>query len=426
MRIPTLCTDYDELMLDLKIYGKLISTPQQSFDEMRQALFEEFKLSEPFPTLERNRYELSRQVSNEYKIKYESEIVLQDNEELVDLTKDATEIKDVSFEDLTPLVSSVKSLFVYEEQVTDNLRDSILAQYDLETGEELGIIDVAKTEETFGSVKQDESLIVSDEEFNGMLGVSDEESDYDDDPDSYVDTDSYNEESNTEEYDEEGYDEEEEPYEDEEEPYEDEEEPYEDEEESYEDSYDEDEEGYDEDEEGYDEDESSTEDEYIIDEDEYEDEDDPDSYEDFSDLEEKLTSTVVNSNENSSSSTFIEHMTGEKIEDNSDDFDISSTFINNIKEKPKVPTKSNASFMPDLDDIDIKVPVVEQEVAPKPVEVKPPVQEPTQVPTDLRAFLRSNPNCRVEVALKYFSKKEIEDAIKRGRIIKRNGTLRSM
>lgn len=422
MRIPTLCTDYDELMLDLKIYGKLISTPQQSFDEIRQALFEEFKLSEPFPTLERNRYELSRQVSNEYKIKYESEIVLQDNEELVDLTKDATEIKDISFEDLTPLVSSVKSLFVYEEQVTDNLRDSILAQYDLETGEELGIIDVAKTEETFGSVKQDESLIVSDEEFNGMLGVSDEESDYDDDPDSYVDTDSYNEESNTEEYDEEGYDEEEESYEDEEEPYEDEEEPYEDEEESY----DEDEEGYDEDEEGYDEDESSTEDEYIIDEDEYEDEDDPDSYEDSSDLEEKLTSAVSNSSENSSSSTFIEHMTGEKIEDNSDDFDISSTFINNIKEKPKVPTKSNASFMPDLDDIDIKVPVVEQEVALKPIEVKPPVQEPTQVPTDLRAFLRSNPNCRVEVALKYFSKKEIEDAIKRGRIIKRNGTLRSM
>lgn len=426
MRIPTLCTDYDELMLDLKIYGKLISTPQQSFDEMRQALFEEFKLSEPFPTLERNRYELSRQVSNEYKIKYESEIVLQDNEELVDLTKDATEIKDVSFEDLTPLVSSVRSLFVYEEQVTDNIRDSILAQYDLETGEELGIIDVAKTEETFGSVKQDESLIVSDEEFNGMLGVSDEESDYDDDPDSYVDTDSYNEESSTEEYDEEGYDEEEEPYEDEEEPYEDEEEPYEDEEESYEDSYDEDEDGYDEDEEGYDEDESSIEDEYVIDEDEYEDEDDPDSYEDSSDLEEKLTSAVSNSSENSSSSTFIEHMTGEKIEDSSDDFDISSTFINNIKEKPKVATKSNVPFVPDLDDIDIKVPVVEQEVAPKPVEVKPPVQEPTQVPTDLRTFLRSNPNCRVEVALKYFSKKEIEDAIKRGRIIKRNGTLRSM
>ena len=79
-KIPTLYTDYRELILDLDIYGKIVSTPQQSIQELRDTLFEEFKLRKPLPTLEYKRYELSRLGNPDYRIRYNRELELQDYE----------------------------------------------------------------------------------------------------------------------------------------------------------------------------------------------------------------------------------------------------------------------------------------------------------------------------------------------------------
>ena len=55
-KIPTLYSDYPECILDLDIYGKIVATPQQSMEEMKKSLFEEFQRRKPYPTLEYKRY----------------------------------------------------------------------------------------------------------------------------------------------------------------------------------------------------------------------------------------------------------------------------------------------------------------------------------------------------------------------------------
>ena len=46
-----------------------------------------------------------------------------------------------------------------------------------------------------------------------------------------------------------------------------------------------------------------------------------------------------------------------------------------------------------------------------------------KVPTDLREFVRKNPNCEMSLALKYFSKKEIDRQLSLGRVFKRKNRL---
>lgn len=63
---------------------------------------------------------------------------------------------------------------------------------------------------------------------------------------------------------------------------------------------------------------------------------------------------------------------------------------------------------------------------PQPPPVVPP-QESTgrgSEPTDLRQFLRKHPRCEYDFALKYFTKKQINDAIKMGKIVKKGNILK--
>lgn len=57
-----------------------------------------------------------------------------------------------------------------------------------------------------------------------------------------------------------------------------------------------------------------------------------------------------------------------------------------------------------------------------PVTQPPPPQE--SEPTDLRHFLRKYPNSEISFVLQYFTKKQVEQAIKTGKIAKRGSTLR--
>ena len=51
-------------------------------------------------------------------------------------------------------------------------------------------------------------------------------------------------------------------------------------------------------------------------------------------------------------------------------------------------------------------------------------KELEQLSTDIRQFLRKHPRCEYEFALKYFTKKQINDAIKIGKIVKKGNILK--
>lgn len=165
-KIPTLYSDYQEVVVDLNIYGKIISTPQQSLDAMRQSMYEEFRVQKPMPTMEQSRYELSRRVSEQYLIKYNEELKLQFGESLVEFDS-SNIIENPDFRDLSPLIPEVQQVFSYEQRVTDSLRDEIIQKYSIETGEDLNF-DVHQTEMKQGTVKEDESLIVEDDELERL------------------------------------------------------------------------------------------------------------------------------------------------------------------------------------------------------------------------------------------------------------------
>ena len=496
-KIPTLYSDYRECMLDLDIYGKIVATPQQSIQELTETLFEEFQRIKPMPTLEYKRYELSRLVNPDFRIAYNKELELQDNERLLDLQSDAeASFENIDFEDLTSLIPTTKELFSYENHITDDVRNEIIAKYDLSTGEEFKP-GISQTENIVGSVTENDNLVLSEEKI-ANLGVDESEDEVtmaedpmkveslateqedvkyeidddevmleDSDSDDYTDYDSdddsensedgdtlddYNEEESEEsdddyaDYDSDDSDSDEDDYgdydesEDSEDDYDESEsdEESEEDEDGYED-YDDDSEGsddyddYDSDEESEDsngidgssEEESESDD---SDDDDYGDYDSDDSEDDYEDYDSDDSDTEddyedYDSDAETSGSTDEESVeqanigVAEKsIDLDDDDFDVSS-FIDSVQDEPVV-EKSE--------------PIVNKSVETPitPIQVKtnaPPQSEiidRSAEPTEIRAFLRKHPRCEYEFALKYFTKKQINDAIKIGKIIKKGNILK--
>ena len=171
--LPTLVKSYDECILDITVYGSVVSLPQPSEEELKKILFEEFKQRKPMPTLEAKRYELSRKVSSDYKILYTRELELQTNEHLLDLkSKRTSNPEPVDFNSLSSLVEDAKHIFVYDSDMHDIDRAEIIAKYDLETGDDL-VLGVSEVERNFGSTELADDLVLSDEQVSS-LGVEEQ------------------------------------------------------------------------------------------------------------------------------------------------------------------------------------------------------------------------------------------------------------
>lgn len=427
-------------MLDLRVYGKIISTPQQSIAEKRDSLFKEFKLCKPFPTLEEERYKLSPSVSLEYKINYDRQLIFNDNESAIDLSESGTVLKTVSDEKPCEALSDN---FRYESKVTDSLRDEIIKKYDLDTGEVFAM-GIASTEKKFGSVKFEISNIYDEEEDSGVLSEEEkpveealenaddeevmetedlEEAD-DSDEAEEADSDEVEEDDSEEELD----DEDEDLYD--EDDYEDltEDEDSEDEDSDEEDSEDEDEEDFEEDEEEdfEDSEDEDSEEEDLDEEDEdlYEDEE-----EDYEDEDSYVDVTEEDDEEEDEDDEDLEEEYEDLEEDDTEESGVSTE--EPVESAPKTIAKPKF-YVPEIEDDDVDSFIESRQE--KPIKQETPVQENTpvarapslQAPTDLRTFLRQHPNCKIEEVLKYFSKREVESEILKGRIIKRNGTLRSL
>lgn len=464
IKIPTLYSDYRECMLDLDIYGKIVATPQQSIQELTETLFEEFQRRKPMPTLEYKRYELSRLVNPDFRIAYNKELELQDNERLLDLQSDLeASFENINFEDLTSLIPTTKELFSYENHVTDDMRSEIISKYDLSTGEAFKP-GVNQTENIVGSVSEDDSLTLSEEKIE-KLGVDESEADitmaedpmevvrfegnseevkyeieddevtldddysaeddtvsdsgsgdsesvdYDSEEDESSDYDDYDSEDGDDEYETEtesdddvGAQETDDDYDD----YDSESEEDSDDEDyssdSEEDSDDEDYDDYDSDSEedldDYDSEDTETESEEYNEDDSESEED----YDDYGESEDEPPDEVKN------------HGVAEKSIDLDDDFDVSS-FIDSVQDEP---VTKQSEYIVDK--------VVETPITPLEVQSsnrpQPEIIDRASEPTEIRAFLRKHPRCEYDFALKYFTKKQINDAIKIGKIIKKGNILK--
>ena len=475
-KIPTLYSDYKECILDLDIYGKIVATPQQSIQELTDTLFEEFKRRKPLPTLEYKRYELSRLVNPEFRIAYNKELELQDNERLVDLDKSFSTLGSIQFEDLAPLIDEVREAFSYEMNITDSVRQDIISKYDLETGEEFKP-GIQETENIVGTTYEDSDTVLTDEEIENLgvdedysvldineddtpekyedesdIEVDDDFVDYDAEEDSTDDIESEDDDDSsfedysddTEDTDEADFDDySEEQTEDDadfsdydtEESSEDSsdfddysEEPTEDDDSDLDsfDDYSEEEQSEDEDDfSDYDTEESSEDDTDFSD---YESEEDSDDFADYE--EESEDDNSFEDYEEEESDEIYEEDVGDSDEDSFDEYDYTEetgvdedyseepSFIDSVYDSQN----QDEQIAEPVKQVEVQTPVtpamIHNEVP------KPQVIDRSAEPTDIRAFLRKHPRCEYEFALQYFTKKQINDAIKIGKIIKKGNILK--
>ena len=375
MKIPTLYSSLQELYLDVSIYGKIVSARPRNKDELREVLFEEFKLSHPLPSLELQRYELSDLISDDFDIGDE-ELSLSENESLIDITDEGVTL-DIS-ESYEEVPDDIRVLYNYENRVTDELREKYLSY---------GIEEFEGDASILGTVTPNEDSVLTDEEVEQLEngGIS-EEPEYEEEQglEFEFDSDDSEEDEYEEEYEEEVDDSDE--YEEDSDEYEEEYEEETDDSDSYEEEYEEEVEDSDEYEEEYEEDTDSYEEES----DDYEEEvDDSDEYEE--EYEEEIDDT--GSYEEPPDEEDILEEPKEQASVSSDNKFISS---DNFSERASPPKK---------EDITLDEPSIDE------------------VPKDLRQFLRKYPRCDIKFALKYFSKKEIDKAILIGKIVRRGNKL---
>ena len=420
--LPTLYTDYHQLLLDIQILGDIVSAPQQSMEDMKVTLFEEFKRTHPFPTMEDERYKLSRQVSSNYQIAYNKELELAENESLLDFSKASSVQEQLPFDFSRPIASNMQVFFTYEAKSKKSDREKIIEKYDLYTG---GIFEqgITQTENNFGSIQEDTSLDLSSEEveslgtetptvevelddeidvsnlvFNTNEKVEETFKEVNNDVDDEVSEDIENEEDSedidfsSDEDDVEDYSSEEDDSDD-----------Y-----SSEDSSDEDD--------SY-EDYSSEEDSDDIEDYSSEDSDDEeDSEDDYSSEEDDYSSE-----EDDSDDDFDDYSADDSSEDDNEDIvEVQPTVQvqENIEVKQNVPKVSLGQPKVDLnsteDDDNMFTQEVHKEIkVPAPPIKKPVIQESEvtiereEEPTDIRQFVRKHPRCDIAFARQYFTKKQI-------------------
>lgn len=401
-KISTSYASYQELLLDLDIFGNIIKSPPIDKEEFRKLLFEEYKRTHHKVSLEDRRYELSDLVSSDFHVKYTSEIELQENEELVELGSVIEEsYSTISEVDRIEVPSEIKGYFALDKKITDEDRLQLLQTLDYfkETDDiEEFTGDEEVVEQNFGTVVEDTSNVYEDEE---------EDIDYNEDEEEYIEDDSDSEEESDEEDDyEDAYDN------DEDDSDEEVEDDSDDSEDDYVDDYDSDEyeDDYEDSEEDYsDEDDDEEDFEEGTDEEDYSDEDDmdydsDDEEEEQSEQEEVQDSVVtqpkveVAKESNNKSTGFVDSV----FNDSDDDvIEFLSEDRNRKVEVPKVPIRQTP----------IKKETVKE------------VVDRDSEPKTLKEFLRKHPHSEVSYVLKYFSKKEVQKEIMMGTVIKKGNKL---
>ena len=307
---------------------------------------------------------------------------------------------------------------------------------DLEEGVDLSAYDLDLDD------SDEEADYYSDEDYEEEYEDSEEyDEDYEEyDEDEYEESEEYDE--GYEEYDEEFEDSEEydEEFEDSEGYDEDEYGTYEDEEESYEKDFDTDED----EEEYYEEDFDTTSDDlsnYDLDlddsdepadyyeDDESEDEDDFDTYEDGDEPYEEDFDTEEDYEEEEDENEFDEDFSSfseeeetieEEVQNEEDEFvnleDVDDDEDLGFTPKPTKPMYN--TYIPKQ-----KVDFGSHPIHEEKREVKPPEPVPIEVPKDIRSFVRMNPRCTMQDVLKHYSKKQLEQEIMMGKIIRKGNIL---
>lgn len=179
IEIETLYPSYQELLLDLDIFGRMMTTQNlDDKEEYKNLLFEEYSRTHPLPSLESKDYELGDVVSADFHVTYVEELELSQRETVMNFEDDDEDETD--FEGFTKDVVSEEDLRkvpkgVFNKPISIRDRDS-LAKSIFDTSEiEEFTGDTSKVEEVYGTVNANSEGYVVEPE------LDDKTSDFEDD-----------------------------------------------------------------------------------------------------------------------------------------------------------------------------------------------------------------------------------------------------
>lgn len=173
-KVATPYTSYDELMLDLDIFGTLISQPQPDLAELKEFLYEEYKRVHKV-TLESRRYELSDVVSADFHVNYVKDIeLLEDEEELswgTDSDIEMSEPEDDEYDDDIYAVPTQEEIQALEDEIV-----ALTAEQQASAEGVYGSVKVGSAENS-GMVDMsfDDDLLDDNEVENDSASVNEEE-----------------------------------------------------------------------------------------------------------------------------------------------------------------------------------------------------------------------------------------------------------
>lgn len=443
-KVATPYTSYDELMLDLDIFGTLISQPQPDLAELKEFLYEEYKRVHKV-TLESRRYELSDVVSADFHVNYVKDIeLLEDEEELswgTDSDIEISEPEDDEYADGIYDVPTQEEIQALEDEIValtaeqQASAEGVYGSVEVGSVENSGMVDMSfdndlsednEVENDSASISEEENYDsgsgfvfaedLTEDELNVKIDEEEDEEEedeeefgVDDDEDflSSSDTgsfDSKSEETVSESTDANDY-------------------------ESF-DAEDEEEEEF-----GADEEESS------------EDTEDDEDFDDWSDTDGCSTQEEIQEPEVADAEDEDDEGWGQEPEPSVSQHVTAPEPVQPTRVPERKQPISNTGVSRDIKDIarrkkseqaqrnkiekQRQVASIPKSVPPVPI--MPPRQEKKvdaepkinreDEPKDLREFLRKHPHSEVSFVLKYFSKKELQKAIMSGRIIKKGSKL---
>lgn len=189
MLVNTQYRDYQELLLDLDIFGRLVSGIPSDKEDYKRILWAGYEKLYGKPKLEDERYKLSRIVSSDYHIGYSSSVELLDGEELVSASDEVEEEQEY-----IDIVAFDRDIDEYENKVRNSSieigTESVIDYSEGELEDSIGFIDdtseegyesdedgeyYSETEESF--VSDEESGIVEEEDYEEGVDCSPESTD---------------------------------------------------------------------------------------------------------------------------------------------------------------------------------------------------------------------------------------------------------
>ena len=370
-KIPSAYTDYADFGIDLCIFSKAI-TINANKNDIKQVLLKGLESKKEISATFASRYDLSSRASSDLYIKYNTDIDLDEDEELVGLVRPSDEDKIAKLEELEPIISKervdeiLNSLDIYADSARKILED--IQKLDLSPMEFTG--SVTDYEYKFYSYKQ----IEEDSQESDDISDASEDTDGDGTLEDVMESDDVTEEE-------------------------------------AEDSDNENEDFDNEDEVGDSDNEDLSEGEDISfgDQDESS-EDDDDSIEDLSESTEddEEVEDITGSDTETGMLEKTVSVPYEEAKDVSvdlgDDEDISDMFVSQRREVT----------VPKFDSV-VSAPVLHAVVD---------TIDKDSEPREIRAFLRKHPKADITEVLKYFTKDQVRDAIKLGKVVKKGDKLK--